>query len=138
MKRKRIPATREEAELLKLQMECESMELNNKVLRNKLNPELFNSASFTKTIQFILTHASGISTGLGSACFAIASGLYANGVTSQYCEYTNRNLRDACNTGSMGLGLLVASTGFFAMSKMFHKFNTPTNDESSTHTQKLD
>jgi hypothetical protein len=131
--------SREELELRKLDGECRTIELNNEMLRDKLHPQLFNADSFAKTIQFILAHATGLSTGLGSACFAIASGLYANGVTSKYChDLSNQDLRGACNTGSAGVGFLVAGVGFFGISKLFNKLNTPTNDESSTKMQKLD
>ena len=143
MKKSSTPSSttlsREELELRKLDGECRTIELNNEMLRDKLHPQLFNADSFAKTIQFILAHATGLSTGLGSACFAIASGMYANGVTSKYCDdLSNSDLRSSCKTGSVGFGFIVAGAGFFGISKLFNKLNSPTNDESSAKMQKVD
>ena len=137
--------TREEAELQKLQaeaqklqMECQALELNNEMLRNKLNPQLYNANAFAKTVQFVLTYATGASGALGSACVAIASVMYANGVTSQYCQdLSNINYRTSCNTGSAGFGFFVAAVGFYGMGKLLNKFNTHTSDESPTKIKKL-
>lgn len=126
------PVTKETLEMEKLNNECELLKLQSEVLRSQLNPPVASS-TFIKIAHVILSYGTGASVALGTACFALASGVYVNGNAREYChDLKNGPVRDACSISAFGSGCVVAGVGFFAIAKVLKKMNGA-SDTAVTH-----